>query len=358
MQSLQNYLEKMGNNFLVASLIPSLGFVTLSVMIFEPILPPDIRARLGTDLQPIGYSALIILLLTVILGFVFTSLNTFVYKLYEGYIVIWRFPQLRRAQKKKAYEKQREIANLKKKIARLEEYEDVADDDSRLSQHIKNLRGKLDELKTTYQMTFPESEDHILPTPFGNYLKAAENYPRLRYGIDTVPMWPRLIHVIPDSYFAKLDSKNNQLSFLLNCSVLSILFGLQCVIASIYQFALFKLAENNQKFFFYFIPVDLDSNVYQQRILLYLIVFFITLLVSAVFYRACLLIVSEYGDLVKSTFDLFRNELLKQLNQKLPKNSEEEINTWEKLSNFITIGFEKDVKYRPFTYDYRVKSEK
>ncbi|NJC97419.1 MAG: hypothetical protein FIB03_13970, partial [Anaerolineae bacterium] len=38
MNAFTNYLEKLGSNFLVASMVPSLTFVVASILVFDPTL--------------------------------------------------------------------------------------------------------------------------------------------------------------------------------------------------------------------------------------------------------------------------------------------------------------------------------
>jgi hypothetical protein len=45
---------------------------------------------------------------------------------------------------------------------------------------------------------FPGQSDYILPTRFGNVIRAFEFYPKAMYGIDSISVWPRLIKIISD----------------------------------------------------------------------------------------------------------------------------------------------------------------
>ncbi|MGD0952601.1 MAG: hypothetical protein ABR985_09440 [Methanotrichaceae archaeon] len=46
---------------------------------------------------------------------------------------------------------------------------------------------------------YPEKSHLLLPTKLGNILSAAEEYPEIRYGLETVTTWPRLWLVLPTS---------------------------------------------------------------------------------------------------------------------------------------------------------------
>ena len=57
---------------------------------------------------------------------------------------------------------------------------------------------------------FPE-EDRLLPTSLGNVLRSAEDRLGLRYGIDTVVIWPRLFRLLPDAVAKDIDDEMTQL---------------------------------------------------------------------------------------------------------------------------------------------------
>ena len=98
--------------------------------------------------------------------------------------------------------------------------------------------------------------------------------------------------------------------------------------------------------------------IYQQRIFIYLAVSILALVVFWFFYTASLYNVTQYGDLIRSTYDLFHLNLLKALHldelppDELPKDTVEEKEIWQRVCEFIEIG---EVN-GPFKFDY-AKSE-
>jgi hypothetical protein len=331
---MQNYIEKMGGNFLVAALIPSLAFVTTAMVIFGPIIPPDVIKRLKDTFYPLEQPGLLLLLFTVILGFSMSSLNTFIYKVFEGYYLLERFPHSRRREQEKARQLRRQLRRIEGKITRLK-------NQGKNERRLVALEEQRYYVSSVYQSTFPPSKQAILPTRFGNILRAAENYPAIRYGIDAVPMWSRLIHVIPDKYYERVDRSNNQVAFLINCSLLSLILSLLNLLASSYQFLTFRYVYVHQPLsppLLYFIPVDLPLEVYQQRAVLYLVGSGFSLLWFWIFYKAALPVAEQYGNMIRSAFDLFRFELLNQLNLSLPADSDEETDTWRMVSEFVVLG--------------------
>ena len=332
MQQLANYLERFGNTFLVASLVPSLAFVSTLLFIFDPIFPASVRNRFYGTQNPLLQSGLGIVLVTIILGFTLTSLNTFIFKVFEGYVLLNRFPFLTRKQVRKARALKSQIESVSKLIAKLEKINSPS-----IEKRLIKLRDLKHNLLVTYDETFPLSESEVLPTSFGNIFKAAETYSLSRYGIDGVPIWPRLIQVIPDRYMAFIDKDANQLSFLMNCAILSFLVGLLSIIAGGYQFFLSYYVKVGNSFF-YFNPVNLSPEIYRERSFLYWIGSISAIVVSLVFVRASLLILKDYGNLIRSAYDLFRKDLLIQLNYGLPSSTTYEYDHWGAICEFMTLG--------------------
>src|ERR1019366_8978839 len=60
----------------------------------------------------------------------------------------------------------------------------------------------------------PPLESDILPTRFGNAIKAFEVYPRDIYGADGVVIWPRLTSVIPKTFGEQIQDIRSQIDFL------------------------------------------------------------------------------------------------------------------------------------------------
>ncbi len=351
MQALQSYLDRMGSNFLTASLIPALGFVTLSMLIFQPIMPASLIVRLGGTFNPLSESGLIALLFTIVLGFTLTSLNTFVFKLFEGYVLLWRFKFLAGKYQKQAKQLRRKRELLQRKIDRL------SSSTSEINQkYLLELVDQAEQMDTYFQANLPFKDDDILPTRFGNIMKASEAYPRERYNIDGVPMWTRLINAIPDRYMSFLDQKNNQLSFLLNCSILSALFSVLCLAAAIYQFVLAQLALHNSSSPIYFVQIDRGADVYTQRVILYVAILLLSFFMAYLFHRASLFIVSEYGDMIRSTYDLFRFDLLVQLKRKPPKTIEKERFIWQEVCRFLNTG-DAGKPYKKYKYYQQAKAD-
>ena len=347
MHAVQGYLEKLGGNFMIAAFIPSLAFILACLTAFQPLIPTALFERMQNSLSPVGESGLVALLVAIMMGFTLTSLNTYVYRLFEGYVLYdllipFRKLELKRARRirskldlvhKKIDQLEAGIENWKK--ARMPKYN--AGRLERIERRIINLKAQRDALTADYDLRYPPDESLILPTRFGNILRAAEAYSQSRYQIDSVPLWPRLVYAMDEKYMGHVDTANDQCSFLLNSSLLSAIFAVLSFFASSYQFFLLYGL-------FYGISgiVNITSpanpDVYIQRIFGYFMAGVFALGIAWFFYSASLLNVTKYGNLIRSSYDLFRFNLLDRLHLKLPPNIQKERRLWENVSEFITIG--------------------
>ncbi len=317
MSAIKNYLDKFGSNFIVASTIPSFAFVLACIIVFGFKETTDFESVLafftGFSSWPelLGVN-LFLFVPTMIIGFTLTTLNTHILKLFEGYVFFNHFSFLVKRQKKKANELSLKRERLKRRIERLKQREKKLTNGKYIRKRKSNLEKQYYQVAANYDASFPPSVDLVLPTKFGNILRSAESYSGTRYGIDAVLFWPRLFFVIHDDYKKVINESRDELSFLVNCSVLASTFFVICVGYALCEF-----------------------NQVENRFLLASV---ISLVLAWFFNRASLISVRAFGDTIRSAYDLFRLDLLKQLRLKMPKNSYEEYKNWRNLGEFIVLG--------------------
>jgi hypothetical protein len=350
MNAFTNYLEKLGGNFLVAAMIPSLALVIGSVLMFNPALLVPVAKTLEDPKevpQLVGLS-LIIFLLTVIIGFTLTTLNTYILKVFEGYII---FPPIRFLYNKSLRIHQKKALNLLEHRDRLEEEytylynfcnHDPGMQEKRnpaLEERLEQILDKHYQIAGTYDERYPANPDLILPTEFGNKLRAAEDHATQRYGFDGVLFWPRLIHVVPDSYKAMIDSTRNQLSFLVNMSILSAVFSFLCILAIPHTWWITDIAGNSPAI----------ATVFVGNIVKYLLAAGLGVVLCGFFYNASMISLSSYTLAIRASFDLFRLDLLKKLEIERPGDFNKEFETWKNLNEMIVLG-NRSLTFKPFRY--------
>ena len=86
MNAIANYLDKFGSNFLIASMIPSLGLVVSCLVVFDPIFQVSSAFQIQSGIYSLLGISLLLTIPTVIVGYTLTALNTFILKFFEGYV--------------------------------------------------------------------------------------------------------------------------------------------------------------------------------------------------------------------------------------------------------------------------------
>ncbi len=244
-----------------------------------------------------------------------------------------------------------------------------------------------------YLDNYPVDRDTLLPTRLGNLLRAAEEYPNIRYGLETFTVWPRLWMVLPDSarnlhnsvleevykntriiiwsigatviwgILISLIFSNIRLNSLTPSIVLLVLLflgGIMFVIG--YLFFIYLLDGKkilNISFtttctvictviftVIWGIALSLifsmlynNPLIYSKLLPLVVIIFLIGyLFIRYVLYEKLLDSASVYANLLRSTFDLYRFDLYKNLHLKLPAEYDTEEKIGEGLSKYLKRG--------------------
>jgi hypothetical protein len=255
-------------NFLIAFWLPAILLLAaiMKVLVgFEAIAPPPFSVE-SLNAEKLTATTLW-LLASLLLALILMVLNFEIYRFLEGYPVA-SFPRL----------KARQI----RRYQRLKEELDAEQDQTRL-----------DLLGEELAERFPDEPAFVLPTGFGNSIRAFEVYPRVMYGIDAIPGWLRLQAVIPKDYRSLIDESKALTDFWVNLWISSYLILLTWIVLAVSKRELRTL----------WLPA---------------VVIFLTYVISK---RARTAAVG-WGDLVKAAFDVFLPRLRDKLEiSKQPKNS-------------------------------------
>lgn len=159
----------------------------------------------------------------------------------------------------------------------------------------------------------PNDPQHFMATRTGNILKAAEDRPRAKYGLDSVIVWPRLWLVMPDSARKELASARGSLDAAVAGSVWAGLFAVS---------GLFLLGLS-------------PSHAWWLGCLAFAVgvVVAVSIVRWWVPMRAAV-----FGDLVESAFDLYRFGLYEQLRWPLPGQPETEQSVGMDLTAYLWRG--------------------
>lgn len=184
---------------------------------------------------------------------------------------------------------------------------------------------------------YPAEIQFFLPTQFGNIIRSAELYPRTIYGLDGVFWWPRLFSLIPELL---RDNLNEQLIAMMTMIHFSCLFFLLGV------FSLFHFLRHH--------VLPLNHMTPSGWIGWGIVIGF--LLFSGFAYKGLLARAHSYGLLIRSSYDLYRHQLLSTMNVSSPLTPTEERETWSRLEHWLynyNLKVSSEIKY-----EFEEKKEK
>lgn len=282
-------------NFAVGFFLPVAIFVSLSGVILNSyVFQEGISNYLEIDLLA---GTTVLGLLSWVGGIVLLAVNRDLYRFMEGYGTYNPMKLFRWFEQSRYRKSVKELEELD------EEYLDCIESKKEFSAQSRKKRNKL---MSQLAEEFPDQEEHLLPTPFGNVLRSFETFPRVTYGLDSIPAWGRLLAVIPKDYIELIDGAKSQVDFWANLGLIFVLLQIEYVGLA--------LATGNQ----------LNWWV----VLLWVVLGTIAPLRATSSAR-------EWGDYVKSAFDVFTPKLRETLGIELPKNRDEEFAQWQKFSQAI-----------------------
>ncbi len=155
----------------------------------------------------------------------------------------------------------------------------------------------------------PQQPRDFMPTRLGNVLRAAENRPIYKYGLDTIICWPRLWLLLPDSDQKELTEARDSLDAAARIFLWSIIFLIWTLLA-------------------WWVPI-------------------VTLVVAFWAYRWALSAAEVYGDLLESVFDLHHFALYEALHWPIPTDTSQEESKGKELTNYLFRGlFTETVVYQ------------
>lgn len=153
---------------------------------------------------------------------------------------------------------------------------------------------------------FPVRRDQVMPTSLGNVLRAAEAYagdPR-RYGVDAVFFWPRLYPLLSEPLRAELGAARAEVDRMLVTATLSLVLAIGTAVVG-------GAAELSW-------PARAGIVVG-------------ALAVSRLAYLVAVWAAVPYAELIRSSFDTHRRDLLRAMGLSPPESLAEERALWEAL---------------------------
>jgi hypothetical protein len=299
----------LGRTFLLVGFLPALVLMVLNSAFIVPSLP-----ALGDFLdQPIlGLEGGFYILIPLAIGCLLTALAEPVTLVYEGVYGFERSFLL----KPLLWHGQKQHEKLYADLVSLKQAYVSEKDEFRRRSLIRAISQEHRKLFECRQADIlPYDKRRLLPTRLGNTWAAIEEYPAYRYGMDGVIFWPRLRACIPKEYLETIDSEAVHMRFLLNLSFVVTCFGIESVVMA------------------------LIAQGLSVRALTAVAWGISSLLVAYILYRASVALTRSLGELVRSSFDLYRHELLAELGVDWkPETRIDERRTWIGLAQYLVTG--------------------
>jgi len=154
-----------------------------------------------------------------------------------------------------------------------------------------------------FSANFPEREDLVLPTRFGNIMRAAERYAQIVYAMDPIQTWTRLSSVVPQAHADRIDDAKAALDFWIN-----LWFGAAVVAGA--EIALW--AWRGQPAALGMVPAAGAAAILAAK--------------------AAQSAAKQFGALIKAAFDLYRKDLCAQLGLEWPHTLHKERELWQAVS--------------------------
>lgn len=282
-------------NFAVGFFLPFAVFISISgVMLehfkFAPILVTFLKTDLLVGTTVIG-------LISWVGGIVLMAINRDLYRLLEGYGKANPVKLLSWFEKKRYKKTINELEKLDDEYSKCQKTNKIFPVNSRIRRN--RLMKKLSE-------EFPDEEEFLLPTPFGNVLRSFEVYPRVMYGLESIDGWGRLLAVIPKEYIEMIDSAKAQVDFWINMGLVIALLQLE------------------------YIWLIYTTN---RELNLWVVLIFLVFGLIPVFRATSA--AKEWGDFIKSAFDMFIPKMIEELDFEPPNNRNEEIKQLTSFSQAI-----------------------
>ena len=279
--------DKLDSKFLTAYWLPAFIVVLANIGLVGALIGPSRVDEWASSLDSVEQTlgVLILLLAITMVAFVFRALNRLIVALFAGDalprpLADWSARGQLRARKHAL----RLLDPLPDRLESLPSVQQVAQ---------------------TLKQRFPHDEAAMQPTLFGNVLATASEYPRIVYAMDGLLWWPRLSPLVAQDAQDALAVAQAPMMALLNLSVVFAGLGIEA-------------------------PVGL--GLIGGPWLVAVVTALVALLLARLCYRAGASQAVEVGSLIRVAFDLYRHEILRQLDLQVPGDLDSERALWQSLT--------------------------
>ena len=307
---IKDAVKALAQSLQLTTIFPSGLFVLTNAYVILTLLYPDFDLTTSSTVTAL-------VSLTLMLSYTLYAFNFPLIRFFEGYLfrdtdlIQW----LQKQQQCRFDRLYKDIRELWVQVAEcLELGEDVHSNEEYVEEHVSHFRQwkkiqlRLSRLERKFDLDYPPTRDRVLATRLGNAIAAFEDYPRTRYGMDSIALWARMIPVLKDEkYLEFVTQEKAVLDFLMNTCIVIAVLGLELVLTTLY--------------------------LWYPWITLFTIGF--VGLVIILLYNGMIVAARQWGTTVRVAFDLYRQNLHQRLGLRVADSFREEHEQWQAVSEFL-----------------------
>lgn len=270
----------------------------ITLLLFWVLVLPDVDHETVEDALSglVEGEGAVVLVAAVVLGWLLSVLATPLYRVLEGYPA-WP-PAL----------KQRLIARQRRLRKRLRDEARSARED-----------GGIDCARAYVRLRrYPADPAQVLPTRFGNAIRAFECYGQERYRLDTVLLWPHLTSAAPGPIKKEVGDARTEVDFFVCLFYVQGLLGASAVLAMV-----------------------LSARVTPSLLAAAVTGF----AVAALSYRAAVAATDGWGDAVRALVELGRLPLAEAWGLSRPERLEDEKRMWQEVAWWVGYPYQENVAH-------------
>jgi hypothetical protein len=318
-------------NFAIGYLLPTAALVIIIPSLINRLINGlgftlDLPTFLTSENPLVGTT--VVALVSWFFAILFLVLNRSIYQIMEGYGGILNPVSWLGFVEK--YHHDRLVERLTELGKQYWRVRDRCGEQARALSRIDRQRAELLQLKAE---EFPSEESRLLPTRFGNAIRAFEDYSRVVYGFEDIQGWDRLLTVIPTDFRQLIDDAKAQTDFWLN------LWAVGCLIIMVYMGSVAWILTFGTSI------IDKEYGGHWQSLLWSSTLWYLVLAIVLVRIarRMAKRAAVEWGNVVKAAYDTF----LPELGQNLGFRAEvvHEKDPWVRLSRLIVYHNLDDREY-------------
>ncbi len=308
---LSSISSQFGKALIFGAFLPATVFMILWSIIIEPVVPifQTVLRPLGLFSQewPLIAGSFAIIVITGLLY----NLNIPIIRFFEGYP--WQHSylgRLRTAHYRKLFQEMQARQDGMRTLLRAMDPKDP---------DLATITRSWSEDGEAFKTAYPNRELLILPTRLGNVIRSFERYPDEQYRMESILLWTRLVAKIDKDYVSVITDAKTSLDFMLNSAVLSAALAFSALVLGL------AFPKNG-------LSSPAQAGIWLAEILG-------SLALAGLFYQGAITHAAAWGETVKSAFDLYRWDLLKQMGyQQAPKTRQAERQLWGNIDVQMIYG--------------------